>query len=389
MPIDTRIEGDPDGIRASSQWMKGSLAGGVDDTVSQMKSARADAARGWNGDAGPAFQARMDTASQKADALRTDIETAANSLVTYADELEDAQRGMARTRQMAADAGLTVVDDQIQPPGDGPVVASIPTDGTATAAQVQAYDEGVAASRAHQAKVDAFVLAQKQADGYWSANNAAKAIARNMWDDLYGKAFLQAGDVVNGAVVGGLVAKHRSILKAQSAALLDDSKRLAEHYLKTPGGTPQSKYLIKASWKSYLDADELARRAPKAGARVAGKIPIIGLGITAAGIGYDIHQGKPVGKAVISGVGGAVAAMAAGAAIGTMVPVPVVGTVLGAVGGLAVGLVASGTLDFVYDGLPQGVKDGIENGFSAAGDAIGDAGSAIGDGAKKAWDAIF
>ncbi|MFF5075782.1 WXG100 family type VII secretion target [Actinoplanes sp. NPDC000266] len=368
MAIDTRIEGDPEGIRASSQWLKGRLAGGVDSTVTEMHSARADAARGWNGDAGPAFQARMDSGSQKADSLRTDIETAANSLVVYADELEDAQLGMARTRQMASAAGLTVVDDQIQPPGDGPVLSGAPTDDTAL--------------RAHQAKVDAYVLAQKQADGYWTANNAAKSIARNMWDDLYGKAFLQAGDVVNGAALGGLVAKHRSILKAQSVALLDDSKRLAEHYLKTPGGTAQSRYLNNASWKKFLEADELARRAPKAGARIASKIPIIGLGITAAGIGYDIHQGKPVGKAVISGVGGAVAAMAAGAVIGTAIPVPVVGTVVGAVGGLAVGLVASGTLDFVYDGLPQGVKDGIENGISAAGDAIG-------DGAKKAWDAIF
>lgn len=389
MTIDTRIEGDPDGIRTASQWMKNNLASSVDQTVTEMRAARDDAATGWQGGAGPAFQSRMDTGGQKADSLRTDIETAANSLAVYADDLDDAQQGMARTRQMAVDAGLTVVDDQIQPPGAGPTLQAIPTDGTATPTQVQAYEEGLAASRAHQAKVDAYQLAQRQADGYWSAHNAAKGIARNMWDDLYGKAFLQAGDLVNGAVVGGLVAKHRSILKAQSAALLDDSKRLAEHYLKTPGGTAQSRYLNNASWKKFLEADELARRAPNAGARIAGKIPVIGLGITAAGIGYDIHQGKPVGKAVISGVGGAAAAMAAGAAIGTLIPIPVVGTVGGAVAGLIIGVGVSGALDYAYDGLPQGVKDSIEGGISAAGDAIGDMGDAIGGGAQKAWDAIF
>jgi hypothetical protein len=237
--------------------------------------------------------------------------------------------------------------------------------------------------------MDAYLLAERQANGYRSALDAAKAIVRNMGDDLYGKAYLQVGDMVNGAVIGGLVAKHRSILKAQSAALLDDSKRLAEHYLKTPGGTAESRYLIGASWQKYLDADELARRAPQAGRRIAGKIPVVGLAITAAGIGYDIHQGKPAGKAVISGVGGAAAAMVAGAAIGTMIPLPVAGTVIGAIGGLAFGLATSGALDYAYDGLPQGVKDSIENGFSAAGDAIGDIGGSIGGGARKAWDAIF
>lgn len=377
MVVDTRIEGDPDGIRASSQWLKGTLAAGVDRTVTDLHAARDDAASGWPGGAGPAFQARMDSGSRKADSLRADIELAANSLTVYADDLEDAQKGMARTRQMAADAGLVVVDDQIQPPGEGPTL------------QLASAEATQAASHAHQAKVDAYNLAQRQAEGYWSANNAARIIARNMWDDLYGKAFLQAGDLVNGAVVGGLVAKHRSILKAQSAALLEDSRKLTEHYLKTPGGTPQSRYLIDSAYQKYLDSDDLARKAPKAGARVAGKIPIIGLGITAAGIGYDIQQGKPAGKAIISGVGGAGAAMLAGAAIGTMFPVPVVGTVAGAVGGLIFGVATSGALDYAYDGLPQGVKDSIEGGFSAAGDAIGDAGSAVGDGAKKAWDAVF
>ncbi|WP_127503820.1 WXG100 family type VII secretion target [Actinoplanes solisilvae] len=368
MAIDTRIEGDPGGIRSSSQWLKGTLAAGVDRTVTEMREARADAERGWQGDAGPAFQARMDGGSRKADELRTDIETAANSLVVYADELEDAQNGMARTRDQARAAGLAVVDDQIQPPGDGPALQAAPN---------------------YQAQVAAYELAQRQADGYWSASNAAKSIARNMWDDLYGKAFLQAGDLINGAVLGGLVAKHRSILKAQSIALLDDSKRLAEHYLKTPGGSAQSRYLIKASQEAFDKADELARRAPKAGARIAGKLPVVGLAITAAGIGYDIHQGKPAGKALISGVGGAAAAMATGAAIGTLIPVPVVGTVVGAIGGLVIGVGVSGALDYAYDGLPQGVKDSIEGGISAAGEAIGDVGDAIGDGAKKAWDAIF
>jgi uncharacterized protein YukE len=383
MAIDTRIDGDPDGIRTSSRWLRNSLAAEVDRTVSELQKARDDARTGWQGDAGPAFRDRMDNGSRKADALRADVETAANSLAVYADELETAQEGMARARRIAEDAGLAVADGQIQPPGVAPVLQAIATDGTATPAQLQAHEDGLAASRAHQAKVEAYLLAEGEANRSRAAIDAARAIARNMWEDLRGKAVLQAADLVNGAVIGGLVAKHRSILKAQSVALMDDSKRLAEHYLKSPGGSAQARALNNASWQKFLDADELARKAPDAGRRIAGKIPIIGIGITAAGIGYDIHRGKPVGKAVISGTGGALAAMGAGAVIGTMIPVPVVGTVAGAIGGLAVGLVVSGGLDWAYDDLlSQGVKDSIEGGISAVGDAIGGR-------AKKAWDAIF
>ncbi|MFY1672041.1 hypothetical protein ACN27G_19010 [Plantactinospora sp. WMMB334] len=41
-------------------------------------------------------------------------------------------------------------------------------------------------------------------------------------------------------------------MKAQAAALFDDSKRLADHYLKTPGGTAQSRYLNNQSWRPPL-----------------------------------------------------------------------------------------------------------------------------------------
>jgi hypothetical protein len=296
---------------------------------------------------------------------------------------------MARARQIAENAGLAVVDGQIQHPGNGPTLQALPADGTATPARVQAYEHGLADARAHQAKVDAYVLAAEQAKRSNGVAEAAKAIARNMWDDLRGKALLQAGDLVNGAVAGGLAAKHTSILRAQSAALLDESKLAAERYLKAAGGSAEARALNNQAYKKFLEADEWARKADSAGRRIGSKLPIIGIGITAAGVGYDIHQGKPVGKAIISGVGGALAAAGAGAAIGTMVPIPVVGTVAGAVVGLGVGLVASGALDWGYDQLPQGVKDSIEGGFKAVGGAVGDAGEAVGDGAKKVWDSIF
>jgi hypothetical protein len=157
------------------------------------------------------------------------------------------------------------------------------------------------------------------------------------------------------------------------------------------------------AWQRYLDADENLRKAESAARRFGSKVPIIGLGITAAGIGYDIHQGKPAGKAIISGVVGAgaaygvgalVASAAAGAQIG-MLGGPV-GIVVGGVVGVGASLIASGAADYAYDQLPEGVKNGIEDGFNAVADAVGDAGKAVGDtlsaageNTTKIWNAIF
>ena len=137
-----------------------------------------------------------------------------------------------------------------------------------------------------------------------------------------------------------------------------------------------------------MESDGYALRAAKVGSLIESKIPVVGLVVTAADIGYDIHTGKPVGKAVISGVGGALAAAGTGALVGTMIAGPV-GTVVGAGVGIVAGLVVSGGLDWGYEELPDGAKQAIEGGFDAVGHGIGDAGSAIGDSAKKAWNSIF
>ncbi|WP_433649102.1 DNRLRE domain-containing protein [Micromonospora zamorensis] len=216
----------------------------------------------------------------------------------------------------------------------------------------------------------------------------ARSILNNVKDDLVGKWHLNLADATNGALIGGLAEAHTSILKKQSEALVNESKKAVERYLQAPGGSKESRYWNNHAFKNFLESDKYARRAGEFGKRVGGKIPIIGYGIAAAGIAHDVHQGKPAGKAIISGVGGAVASAAAGAAVGTAIGGPV-GTVVGAGVGLAAGLVTSGALDHAYDNLPQGARDGIENGVSAAGNSISDAGGAIADGAKDTWNSLF
>ncbi|BFU47659.1 hypothetical protein [Krasilnikovia sp. MM14-A1004] len=386
MSIDTRLEGDPASIRASADWLGKSLSGAVDQSVTDVFAVRDQAETGWRGDAGPAFQSKMDAGGRRVNDLRGDVDRVAQSFHSYADDLTTAQGGMERARGIARAGGLELQGDTILNPGAGPVAPTAPA-GPVTAEQTQEYNTQASAYNAHQAKLTAYAQAENQAKWARGISDFAKDTLSNVVSDVRQKGPLVAASFANDGIIGALAEKHVSILRKQSEALAEESKTLVERYLKTPGGTAESKALNAASWEKYLEADKWGRGATRVGGKVAAKLPIVGLALTAADIGYDIHTGKPVGKAVISGVGGALAGAAAGAAIGSVVPVA--GTAVGAGVGLVVGLVTSGALDAAYDRLPEGTRDAIEDGFDAVGHGIADAGEAIGDGAKKVWDSIF
>jgi hypothetical protein len=379
MPVDTRIDGTPGEIQDCARWLRSRLATGVDRCVTDLQQSRQDAEAGWLGRAGPAFQDRMGTGARKADDLRADIEITANSFDAYADDLRLAQAGMERARWIAADAGLELAGFTILEPGPAPTVPDLPA---------LPDNEDVVALDAHYRRVEAYHAAAAEARRSDGIIDAARAVLKNAYNDLHGKALLHVSDFVNTGVVGGLLAKHKSILLKHSDALMDESRLAVDRYLKAPGGSPEAMRLNNEAFSKFLESDEYKRRATSVGRRVGSKLPLIGVGITAAGIGYDVHQGKPVGKAMVSGVGGALAAAGAGAYVGTLVGGPA-GTVIGAFVGVGIGVVASGALDEMYDALPAGVKTGIEDGIKEVGDAVSDAGEVVGDGAKKVWNAIF
>jgi uncharacterized protein YukE len=388
MPIDTRIDGDPANIRAAATWLNNSLAGQVDKSITDLFAVRDQADGSWQGDAGPTFRGKMDNAGRKANQLRADAERAAQTFNSYADDLTTAQSGMARARDIALSGGLQLDGDTILDPGPGSAQPTAPTGAAVTADQVTAYNTQVTAYEDHQAKLA--IYAQAEAQAKWSSDiwDGAKETGKNAWDDLVSKVPIHVADFVNEGVIGGLAATHTSILKKQAEFLREQSEQSIGHYLKTPGGTPESKALNLESWDKYLEADKVDRDAEAISRNVEGKIPVVGLALTAADIGWDIHEGKPAGKAIISDVGGAWAAAEAGAAVGTLVGGPV-GLVAGAVIGIGVGLVVSGGLDYAYDQLPKGVTNAIDGGFNAIGHGVGDAGSAVGDTAKKVWHSIF
>ncbi|WP_441961248.1 hypothetical protein [Mycolicibacterium houstonense] len=357
MPIDTKVEGDPNAVRSVANWMRSTLASKVSFTVDQLHSARTTASADWKGDAGDAFVARLTSGTPKAEGLETAIGSSAQAIDNFATELQRAQSDMQKVRDKAAAAGLTISGFTIQDPS--PVTAE---------------------------KMDAYAAALTETEAARLIEKLAGDMLKNAWADLASKWFLAVADLVNGAIGGVLAEKHVSLLKAKADFLKADAARWLEIAKSAPPGTPaaqvyrdfdQSRIFAQNADDALKSAAEAEAKATRLGLKVGGALAV-------AGVAYDIAHGKDVDQAIVSGGVGFGASVLAGAAIGTAIPVPFVGTALGAIGGAAVGLFASGAVDSLYQNAGD-VGQAIKDGFSA----VGDTGQAIGGLVEDAWDAIF
>lgn len=383
MPINVRIEGDPESIRAAARWLTSNLHPALYDCASQVYKCRTNAEAGWQGEASSGFQIKMAAGARGADTIADAVEGLGRSFDQYADGLHTAQAGMQRARDIAVQSGLQVTDTEILDPGPAPVMPqSLPTDGSASPNMVVAHDQAVAAGQDYQRKVTAFGQAKDEADRANGILDGAKKTAEDYWKDLSGRRYIHAAEFTNG-VAGDLITLHKSILKKEAARLLDEAKVAEARYLTSPGGSAEAKLNEKLRFAKTMGAADGEAEAASVDRRLGSKIPIIGWAIAAAGIGYDIHEGKPPGKAIVSGVAGTAGAIMAASMVGG--PVGVAAGV-GVVAGIAVGLGA----DWAYDHLvPDGVKRKIDEGVAAVGRGIADAGKAVGNTAKKIWDSIF
>jgi hypothetical protein len=372
VPINTKIEGSPDSIRQAATWLRSSLQAGVHDCASQVYQARTHAESGWRGETSSAFRGKMTTAAQGSDVVATDSGQLSQSFDLYADGLHTAQAGMRRAKEIAHQGGLTVNGDTIEDPGPAPSAPqSLRTDGSTTPRQVQDHNAAVQAGQDYQKKVEAFNQAKGEADRANDILGGARKTAEDFWKDLSSKKYVHATNFTNG-VAGDLIKLHRSILTKESSRLLDEAKTAEGRYLKSPGGSAEAKFQERIRLAKTMGASDLEAEAASVGRRFASKIPIIGWGITAAGIGWDIHNGKPPGKAIFAGVAGTAGAMLAASAVGG--PVGLAAGV-GVVAGVGIGLGA----DWVYDHvIPDGVKHKIDDGLDAAGHGLANAGKAVG-----------
>ncbi|MBF6418474.1 hypothetical protein IU436_06265 [Nocardia farcinica] len=362
MSIDTKIDGDPASVRAAASWLRDSLASQLAASVDDLDRVTVLAEAGWDGEAGDAFAVKVRNTSNKTNDFVGEVLRYATELEELAGAIELAQAEMSAIRSGATSAGLEVSDGVIEKPADG-----------------------------DPDKLTAFNTAAQSAEQVRNRESFWSSTWRNIQNDLTNKWFLLIGDMVNGAA-GALVVKHSSLLLQGAAAASSDALKALIEAKNAPVGTLREAVYRDMDWSrqqmaragDLLDQSDNARSR---GARIGFKL---GGALAAAGIAYDIYNGKPTEQAVVSGLAGFGASVATGAGVGALVgsvvpgPGNVVGAAAGTVVGAAVGIFTSGAVDSLYeDGLSVGgaVNSGI--------DALESTGAAIGSGVSKAWNAIF
>jgi hypothetical protein len=220
--------------------------------------------------------------------------------------------------------------------------------------------------------------AQAEALALVGIGSGAIGFGKNVVSDVWEKIFFNVGDYANG-VAGGLYAAHRRVLQRQAEWYSEVAQRHRQNYLNSPGGSATARRLTELEFAVTNRAAELGRQVDKMGglrgAVIVGKVPIVGSLITAGGVWYDIANGKPAGKAIISGAAG----LGAGIVAGMLISGPVGWAALG---GVAASAIIGVGADWAYDALPKAVQGAIEDGV----DAIG---AGIAEGARSVWDAIF
>ena len=331
--------------------------GDRDQATADRNAAEAEAAT--HAAAADEARARLDpVAAQDAEQRRADSLGRANAASAAVDQAEQALEG-ARQKADQAASQLSAAVTRCVRELDNASNAGIDTRNLTLAPASAEGPAGVAEIEPH--------LASKVGSGL-------VGFGQNVGVDLWEKLYFNTADFANG-VVGGYYAAHRKVLQDEAGRQLREAERFRERYTQAPGGSELARHLTEQEHNARNSAAELGQRAGKMGGIrgqvIAGKIPVVGSLVTAAGVWHDISNGKPAGKAVLSGV----VSLGAGIVIGVALGGPVA---VAAVGGVLLSAMAGVAADTVYDALPKGVQGAIDDGVEAVGEGIG-----------RVWDAIF
>lgn len=357
MTVDTHVNGNPGSVRVAAGWLHDQLASNIDVTGETMYSIRNTVDSAWDGPASRLACEQLTHGAQRTVDMAVAARAYAAAIDAFASDLERAHDRMSDVRTDAAAAGLTLSGHVILDPGGE--------------------------SKEHRL---AYEAASQGADAARQIETLAGETLKNAWLEVTEGWFLLASDFLGGAAEG-LASKHVSLLTKRADILAEEAAKYLRLAQSAPPGTPaaqiyrdvdESRATLRRS-EMYRDvADRFETRAGRFFAGLGGALAV-------GGIAYDIYEGKPVDQAIVSGGLGFGAAVAAGALIGTAIPVPGVGTLVGAAGGAVVGIFTSGAVDTLYTEGLGSVGDAIGDGAAA----VADTGSAIGELATGAWDAIF
>jgi uncharacterized protein YukE len=164
VPINVRIEGSPESIRAAARCLTSKLQPALYDCASQVYKCRTNAEAGWQGEASSGFQGKMTAGGQGADTIADDALRLGQSFHQYADGLYTAQAGMQRARHIAVQGGLQVTDTEILDP--------------------------VPEQQDYQRKVAVFNQAVEEADRANGILDGVQKTAEDYWKDLSGKRYI-------------------------------------------------------------------------------------------------------------------------------------------------------------------------------------------------------
>ncbi|OLT38728.1 hypothetical protein BJF85_08600 [Saccharomonospora sp. CUA-673] len=336
MPIDTEIKAEPGSIRRVAEWLSQRSENGH-EAGSQVYGARGASEGTWTGGASDGFRGTMTQFGKQIDGLGEDLGETSTKLGSHADDVHTAKSRMEQALEIARKGGLTVNGHVIEDPGPAPAApAALPTDKPPSPRQQQIHDQATAAQSAHEQKVKAYVEAERTAtparEAFVKSQQAFVRFAKGYAE----KAPINIADISTG--LAGAVAQRTSGYRAAARAM-DPAIDRAAAYAKSGRTNPYAqaradaleieRRLAKQAELNKATATRTARmvdrlpdsakraltrnfasydpKAPPANSMLRGavklgsKLPVVGAGITALGVGWDISSGKDAGTAVASG----------------------------------------------------------------------------------------
>lgn len=373
MPLDTEVKGDPDSLTAVCDWVN-KQSEGVEEAARQIQLTSAESEAGWQGAAADGFRAVLIAAGKMADTEVHALKDTCRELQTHADDLRTVKAMMQRAQDVAALGGLVVHGFTIEEPGPAPPDPKpLPEGRAATAEEKQAHAAGVQAQAAFDKKARAYAeAAQIVKDARDKESQSQHVLVRFLTGVLDPVKLTLTLTDISGGFIGATAVRiskfHQladdALSKAERAARLTTSQNLSlanrtkaaaiqiTNDLRAKDAFDQAVVTRSANVISrfpprvrnaltFLDFKLLPKsvKAPSpflVGATKFGKIiPGIGFVATAAGVGYDISQGKDPTIAVASGTGSLVSGAVVGAAIGGP-PGAIVGGIVGIGVGFAI-----------------------------------------------------
>jgi hypothetical protein len=394
MPLDIQVKGDPAAVRSSGDWMK-SMSTQAHGAGTQAYGARGESEGGWPSGAGGSFRNAMTQVGGGADDVSTGASTVADGLHAHADDLETVKARMNQAREVASAAGLGVTEAEIADPGPAPAApGELPAN--AGPEQQQAHSAATSAQSAHDAKVRAYNEAQQTVTQARQIEQRSQSTLLTLLGGSPVGMGMKASSIAAGLT--GVAIQRTSKFRGQAQsfgskanrwAKLGESENLspeqranalvrksidnakAEVATNKSLGTLPRRLADKIPTKAQFaltgetsSAFKMTTRVGKFAQPFLKKVPVIGIGLTAFGVGNDIANGKDPKMAIASGAG----SLAAGAAVGAAVGGPV-----GVVAGAAVGAGVGYGIDHWDD-----VQHGVGEATDWAGDKLGDAGKAVG-----------